>query len=155
LKTDGTDEWDNIVTNSNPVITVTSPQFCSGLAITLQEGNLVGYVTVYDGRIWKFTKSGTTVSASELSNSGIEKWRGITTIDANIIYASIEDGDIWKSSDGGVSWSKLQNSFSSNWRGLDTIDGISLYSTIYTGNVYRFTDGGKRLKTLFSVSKPT
>ena len=83
-----------------------------------------------------------TNSAWNPLNSGTTKaWYGVATADGVTVYAAVNNGVIWKSTDGGTTWTELTSGIKA-WYGVATADGVTVYAAVDKGVIWKSTDGG-------------
>lgn len=78
------------------------------------------------------------------ANSGSRSWESITTSDdGSVIYAGANNGYIYKTANGGISWSALTSAGSRIWSSLSTsADGTVVVASAIEGVIYLSIDGG-------------
>jgi hypothetical protein len=71
-------------------------------------------------------------------------WYGITASpDFRYMAAILNNGNIYKSSDSGVTWTALTGAGSRSWRGIaSTPDFTKLAATVFSDNIYFSVDSG-------------
>ena len=77
----------------------------------------------------------------------------VSTINSNVIVAGTDDGNVWKTSDGGANWTKISDALPNRWvtKVLASREDVnSLYVTFSgyrygedDGHVYKSTDSGE------------
>lgn len=66
-----------------------------------------------------------------------------------VVYATVNAGQIYKSLDGGASWSALANSGTYSWKAITTSSsGDIVYAAATGGNIYKSTDAGQSWSNL-------
>ena len=82
-----------------------------------------------------------------LTTAATTSMRGVSVVDARVVWASGTAGTVLRSMDGGVTWSATQvpNADSLDFRDIEAFDARTAYvlSAGEDGRIYRTTDGGK------------
>jgi len=78
------------------------------------------------------------------TSSGQRIWHNIaTSADGTKLAATVENGYIYTSTDGGSTWTERTNAGSRNWRDIaSSDDGTKLVAGVYNGYIYTSTDSG-------------
>jgi hypothetical protein len=71
-------------------------------------------------------------------------WEGVAaSADFRTKVATVENGNIYKSTDSGVSWAALTAAGSKNWRGITcNADCSKIAAVVRNGNIWLSADGG-------------
>ncbi len=132
-------------TNSGSNWTVSSIYSKTWSAVTSSSDGSLVYAVDEDGSSSYVTYSNDYGAVFEYDvDSGSRVWNSITTSDnGNIIYAGANNGYIYKTSNGGISWSALTSAGSRFWNSLATSsDGTVIIGTTSNSAIYLSIDGG-------------
>ena len=81
----------------------------------------------------------------DTSVGATKDWRGITSsADGIKLAAVVYEGNIWTSSNSGVTWTENTSiGATKNWRGItSSADGVKLAAVVYYGNIWTSNDSG-------------
>ena len=87
--------------------------------------------------------AGTTNGPFVALPSGNKAWYGISVApDGTTIYATMQNGSIWKSTDSGATWVDLVAG-NKAWIGISVApDGTTIYATVNNGSIWKSVDAG-------------